>query len=203
MPAWAESHGGPLTDKQVDTLVNGVYKNWSKPASSSGPAPPSYSGDGSSGDAGRGKRLFAKDCYMCHGKGARVGPVTDVTYASLASDQYIRSTIIAGRSDLGMPNYRTLNLGKPLNEQDISDLVAYLASFRPADITATMQSGDVSKSGEQAGPSGSHEDENNTGQSGRLTKGNEGSGNGPGTPRPQQRGEGNKGKGSSSQRGVK
>jgi hypothetical protein len=32
-----------------------------------------------------------------------------------------------GRPDLGMPDYRMLNLGHPLSEQDIADLVTYLA----------------------------------------------------------------------------
>src|SRR3954465_13295283 len=31
MPAWARSQGGPLTDQQVDALVDGIYKSWAKP----------------------------------------------------------------------------------------------------------------------------------------------------------------------------
>jgi hypothetical protein len=34
---------------------------------------------------------------------------------------------VVGRPDLGMPDYRVLNLGRPLSEQDIADLVTYLA----------------------------------------------------------------------------
>jgi hypothetical protein len=80
-----------------------------------------------------------------------------------------------------MPDYRFLNMGKPLSDGDVTDLVTYLASLRPEQATASKQSG--------------------VGE-GSLTKGNEGSGNGPGSPH-QQKNEGNKGKGSSSEQGVK
>jgi cytochrome c oxidase cbb3-type subunit 3/ubiquinol-cytochrome c reductase cytochrome c subunit len=30
MPPWAKSLGGPLTDQQVEVLVNGIYTNWAK-----------------------------------------------------------------------------------------------------------------------------------------------------------------------------
>lgn len=204
MPAWAKSQGGPLTDKQVNALVEGIYANWSKAAQVTGSNLPAYAAT-TEGDASHGKQLFARDCFMCHGKGAAVGPVTDSTYASLASNQYIRSAIIAGRPDLGMPDYRALNMGHQLSESDIADLTAYVASFRPPEITAQMQAppGSV-PGGQQAGSTGQHENESDSGQqSGVNAKGSEGSGNGPGSPRPQQRNEGNKGKGSSSQQGVK
>jgi hypothetical protein len=92
----------------------------------------------------------------------------------------LRTSIVVGRPDLGMPDYRFLNLGKPLSDGDVTDLVAYLASQRPPGAATAQSMG--------------------TGQE-PVTKGNEGSGNGPGSPRHQN--EGNKGKGSSSQQGVK
>lgn len=175
MPAWSKAHGGPLTEEQVDALVNGIYGSWAQ-----SPPPqdiPKY--DSAPGDADHGKKLFQRDCFMCHFKGGPVGVVTDAQYASLVSNAYIRSAIVAGRADLGMPNYKSLNLGKPLTDADVSDLVAYVASFRPADApTAPVV---------DAG----------SGQNGQLTKGNEGSGTGPGSAH-QQKDEGNKGKGSSS-----
>jgi hypothetical protein len=111
--------------------------------------------------------------------------VTDPAFLQLVSDQVLRTSIIQGRPDLGMPDYRTLNAGRALSDQNVSDLVGYLASLRPEPPNESA-----------------HVVENGTGQAGRMTKGNEGSGNGPGSPRQQQN-EGNKGKGSSSQRGVK
>lgn len=200
MPAWAQSQGGPLTEKQVNILVDGIYKNWSKPQQFAGQKLPAYAGEGGSAD--NGKKLFARDCFMCHAKGGAVGVIADPTYTSLASDQYIRSMIITGRMDLGMPNYRALGMGHPLTDTDIADLTAYVSSFRPAAITAQMRN-PGNKPGEQTGAIGTTEDVNGPGTNGPQTKGNEGSGNGPGSPRPTQRSEGNKGKGSSSQQGVK
>jgi mono/diheme cytochrome c family protein len=187
MPAWALSQGGPLTDKQVSALVDGIEKNWAKPVNL-GPGPvPSYSGGDAKGDADHGKKLFLRNCFACHGPGAMIGPVNDPAYLSLVDDQLLRTAIIEGRPDLGMPDYRSLNAGHALSDQDIADVVAYLASKRP--ITPNVQNLNVNSSG--------------AGQSGPQVKGNEGSGNGPGSPRAVQKNEGNKGTGSSSQRGVK
>lgn len=185
MPAWARSQGGPLTDRQITALVNGIEQNWAKPASFRGATLPSYSASGNAGDAGRGKKLFASDCYLCHGQPS-IGSVTNATFLQLVSDQVLRTSIIEGRPDLGMPDYRNLNQGHALSDQDITDLVAYLTSIRP--VEPNVESARTNESG--------------AGESGSQTKGNEGSGNGPGSPRQQQN-EGNKGKGSSSQRGVK
>jgi cytochrome c oxidase cbb3-type subunit III len=131
MPAWARSQGGPLTDKQIDILVNSMYANWGKPGAPKGPALPGYSADGKAGDASHGKQLFARACFMCHVKGGLVGPVTGASYLSLSSNQLLRTSIIVGRPDLGMPDYRILNMGKPLSDQDVTDLVSYIALQRP------------------------------------------------------------------------
>ena len=69
-----------------------------------------------------------------------MGAVTDPSYLTLSSNQNLRTSIIVGRLDLGMPNYRALNAGHPLNDQDVSDLVAYLVSLRPAEpVTGNTQ----------------------------------------------------------------
>lgn len=199
MPAWAKSEGGPLTEEQVNVLVDGIYSHWGKPQQFSGTQLPTYAATG--GNGSNGAKLFARSCFMCHGKGAAVGMITDADYTSLVSNQYIRSMIITGRKDFGMPDYRVLGMGHPLSDSDISDLAAYVASFRPPEITAQMYSGNV-RAGEQAGAAGALENENGSGNSGAQTKGNEGSGTGPGSPRPPQKEEGNKQHGSS-ERGIK
>jgi hypothetical protein len=103
----------------------------------------------------------------------------------------IRTSIIVGRPDLGMPTYKNLNMGRPLSNQDVTDLVAYVISLRQHPAP-----------GEIPGLNGQQESAIGSGNSGPSSKGNEGSGNGPGSPR-QQENEGNKGKESSRQRGVK
>lgn len=128
MPAWARSDGGPLTPEQISALVDGMERNWAKPASLHGASMPAYEEAGTTGDAARGKKLFLRDCYACHAKGGLAGPLTDAAYLSLTTRQNLRTSIVVGRPDLGMPDYRVLNLGRPLSEQDVADLVEYLAS---------------------------------------------------------------------------
>ena len=131
MPAWAQSQGGPLTPKQVDAMVDGM-EGWKK-SFNPGSAPlPAYAAT-VSGDETKGKKLFLRGCFACHGPGARVGLVTDPSYLSLSTDQNLRTSIVVGRADLGMPDYRFVNAGHALNDQDVTDLVAYLASLRPVD----------------------------------------------------------------------
>jgi cytochrome c oxidase cbb3-type subunit III len=131
MPPWARSQGGPLYPKQIAALVDGIEKNWAKPVNLEGIAVPSYSGSNAAGDPARGKQLFGRDCFLCHGKGASVGSITDPAVLALASDQYLRTSILFGRLDFGMPNFQSLSLGRALSDQDVTDLVAYLSSLRP------------------------------------------------------------------------
>jgi len=134
MPAWAKSQGGPLEPKQIDALVNGIYSNWAKPVDLQGGTLPAYSADIQKGDAGQGRKLFAVNCFKCHGR-AEIGSVTEPAYLSLVTDQVLRTSIIVGRPDFGMPDFRHLKLGRELTDQDITDLVAFLASNRPANAS--------------------------------------------------------------------
>ena len=43
MPAFAQSAGGMLTEKQIDVIVRGIRKRWSKPDALNGANPPPYS----------------------------------------------------------------------------------------------------------------------------------------------------------------
>jgi cytochrome c oxidase cbb3-type subunit III len=169
MPPWSLKQGGPLNDKQIDALVDGIYRNWAKPVNLHGTELPPYVGNLQDGDPAKGKRLFARNCFMCHGPGAAVGVITTPTYLQLSSNQMIRTSIIVGRSDLGMPNYQNLNAGKPLSNQDVTDLVSYLSSLRPAGVLTEDQ----------------HTLENGSGESGSAT-GEKGSGNGPGAKQKDQ-----------------
>jgi mono/diheme cytochrome c family protein len=133
MPAWARSQGGPLTDRQVNALVDGMESNWAKAVNLHGASLPPYSAGSQTSDASRGKKLFLRNCYVCHAQGGPVGPVTSASYLELVSDQMLRTSIIVGRDDLGsvkMPDFRYLNAGHALSEQDLADLVGYLSSLR-------------------------------------------------------------------------
>ena len=58
-----------------------------------------------------------------------VGSIVDGSYLALISDQGLRSLVIAGRPDEGMPDWRS-DSSQPLTDQQITDLVAWLASKR-------------------------------------------------------------------------
>ena len=84
----------------------------------------------------RGAAVYARACASCHGRDGRGGPkggsIVDPSYLSLVSDQSLRTTVIAGRPDLGKPDWREDVPGHPLTPQEISDVVAWLAGHRQA-----------------------------------------------------------------------
>jgi cytochrome c oxidase cbb3-type subunit 3/ubiquinol-cytochrome c reductase cytochrome c subunit len=46
------------------------------------------------------------------------------------SDQGLRTIVIAGRPELNAPDWRTYVKGKPMSDQEVTDVVAWLASHR-------------------------------------------------------------------------
>lgn len=132
MPAFAQSAGGMLTDEQVDVLVKGIRSTWYKTDVLKGLNAPSYKSD-RQGDARHGEQVFAANCASCHGSGAlkaNAGAVTDGSYLALVSDQSLRAIIIAGRPDIGHPDWRSVAPDRPLSDQDVTDVVAWIASQR-------------------------------------------------------------------------
>jgi cytochrome c oxidase cbb3-type subunit 3 len=127
MPAFAQSAGGMLTDAQIDILVRGI-RNWATPGAFDHENLPPYASS-QAGDAARGREVFATACSSCHGqdgRGARA--IADRSYLALVTDQHLRTLIILGMPNLGMPDWRTHP--KPLTDADVTDLVAWLASQR-------------------------------------------------------------------------
>lgn len=134
MPAFAQSAGGMLTDKQIDVIVKGIRERWSQPDVFHGADPPPYSSS-SPGDPSRGSQAYAVYCSSCHGAGGRGGPkassIVDGSYLALLDDQELRTIVIVGRPELGAPDWRGDVPGKPMSAQDVSDVVAWLTSQRP------------------------------------------------------------------------
>jgi cytochrome c oxidase cbb3-type subunit III len=126
MPAFGESAGGFLTPQQVDILVGGMRSRWAhaeqKPHDS-----PSYSSS-ATGSAEQGYQIFQVNCVSCHQQGKQ--KITDTSYLALMSDQSLRTIVIAGRPDLGHPDWKQVRPSRPLTDQDVSDIVAYLHSQR-------------------------------------------------------------------------
>lgn len=134
MPAFAQSAGGMLTDKQVDVIVRGIRQSWAQADALRGANPPPYSSSGS-GDASRGSFVYTEYCSSCHGAGGRGGQkassIVDGSFLALLNDQELRTIVIVGRPDLGAPDWRGNLPGKPMSPLDVSDVVAWLASQRP------------------------------------------------------------------------
>jgi mono/diheme cytochrome c family protein len=145
-PAFAQQIGGPLTDKQIDILVEGMRSRWGKAENFRSVALPPYSLQDAAargfapGNAQRGSVVYQTYCAQCHGKdgggGPKGGSVVDPAYLGLVSDQALRTAVIVGRSDLGMPDWRTNIPIRPMSPQGISDVVAWLASHRPTNVLA-------------------------------------------------------------------
>jgi cytochrome c oxidase cbb3-type subunit III len=126
MPAFGESAGGFLTPQQVDSLVTGMRSRWARADHKVTDMPP-YSSD-AIGSAEKGRGVFEANCISCHQQQKQ--KITDTSYLALVSDQNLRTIIIAGRPDIGNPDWQQVRLGQPLTDQEVSDLVAYLHSLR-------------------------------------------------------------------------
>jgi cytochrome c oxidase cbb3-type subunit III len=133
MPPFAQNEGGMLTDKQIDVLVRGI-RSWARPGALGNVSLPSYAAV-SPGDPQRGATVFAAFCSGCHGpNGAgskKASSIVNGTYLALVSDQGLRTIVIAGRPELGHPDWRNDLPGRPMSAQEISDVVAWLAWQRP------------------------------------------------------------------------
>jgi len=133
MPAFAQSTGGSLTDKQIDILTSGMRSRWAKGKSLNGLNPPPYSSQ-EIGDSSRGAKAFAVYCAACHGANGTGGPkassIVNGSFLALVSDQGLRTAIIAGRPELGFPSWRDDVPGKPMSAQDVSDVVAWMSAQR-------------------------------------------------------------------------
>lgn len=139
MAAFAKRAGGTLTDEQVGALADGLQRQWGSAERLVGVALPPYSADdaaarGAFPDARRGQVAYVIHCARCHGADGRGGPsagsVVDEAYLALTSDQALRTTIITGRPDENIPGWREYVPGRPMTDQEISDVVAWLSLQR-------------------------------------------------------------------------
>jgi mono/diheme cytochrome c family protein len=133
MPAFAQSAGGMLTDKQIDVITTQIRSRWGRPGILDGVETPSYTAK-SAGDTGRGEIAYKTYCESCHGAEGRGGQkgsaITDGAFLALVSDQGLRTVVVTGRPELNAPDWRGNVPGKPMAEQEVTDVVAWLASKR-------------------------------------------------------------------------
>jgi cytochrome c oxidase cbb3-type subunit 3/ubiquinol-cytochrome c reductase cytochrome c subunit len=140
MPPFAKARGGTLSDRQIAVLTKGIIDSWEH--ADSGQLIPYAST--TPGDPANGKAAYMTFCARCHGvdgigtkgdSGAVTGSIVDPAYLALVSNQYLRSTIIAGLPDRNMPDWR-LDLPAPgaraMTDQEVTDTVAWITSHRIA-----------------------------------------------------------------------
>jgi cytochrome c oxidase cbb3-type subunit 3 len=132
MPAFARSAGGTLTDSEIEALVQGIRMRWRRPTDPWIAGAPAYASP--EGNSAAGATVYATFCAACHGASGsarpRSGAVSDPSYLALVSNQWLRTVIIVGRPERGMPDWRSVVSGRPLTNREITDVVAWLAAQR-------------------------------------------------------------------------
>jgi mono/diheme cytochrome c family protein len=122
-----------LTDKQIDVITSGIVSHWARESILGGANPPPYAAN-APGNAAQGELVYGTYCASCHGPEGRGGPkgsaITNDSFLALASDQALRTIVITGRPELGAPDWRGNVPGKVMTDQEITDVVAWLASHR-------------------------------------------------------------------------
>jgi cytochrome c oxidase cbb3-type subunit 3 len=133
MPAFGQSAGGMLTEQQIEAIAGGIFSRWGRKEVLDGANPPSYAAK-ASGDVDHGQVVFGKYCASCHGSEGGGTPkgsaITNDAFLALVSDQALRTIVITGRPELGAPDWRGDVPGMPMADQEITDVVAWLASRR-------------------------------------------------------------------------
>jgi len=133
MPAFAQHAGGMLTEQQIDVITSGIFSRWGHKQVLDGANPPSYAAK-AAGNVGHGRLVFGTFCASCHGSDGAGTPkgsaITNDSFLALVSDQALRTIVITGRPELGAPDWRGNVPGRPMTDQEITDVVAWLASRR-------------------------------------------------------------------------
>jgi len=128
MPAFAISAGGSLTDEQINVILRGyasaLVAAWCFQSGTHARVQPRRE-RGRVAWAGKAMRSIVRLVTRFRSNKSRVRD-----YLALVSDQALRSIIIAGRPDIGHPDWRNDNPGTPLNDRDVTDIVAFLESLR-------------------------------------------------------------------------
>jgi mono/diheme cytochrome c family protein len=136
MPPWGTANGGPLSDEQIDLLVDYVL-SWQTgdplPASAfptPTSRPPIEPIPDVEGDPNKGAVLYGENCALCHGENGegRVGATLAKDWPAIRPDLSVRNVIATGVPGTYMPPWSQAN-GGPLADEDVDDLVAYVLTW--------------------------------------------------------------------------
>jgi cytochrome c oxidase cbb3-type subunit 3/ubiquinol-cytochrome c reductase cytochrome c subunit len=134
MPGFSVRNGGLLTEGQIDIIVRGLRARWKKENAFGGATPPPYKAS-HAGDAAKGEAVYGAACAPCHGESAQhpgsAGSILDGSFLALINEQTVRTTVIAGRPDIGEPDWRNHIPGRAMTDDEITDVSAWLIAQRP------------------------------------------------------------------------
>jgi cytochrome c oxidase cbb3-type subunit III len=120
MSAWSNGRGGPLSDQDVEELIQ-FLRTWSH-----GPRV-TLDERALTGDAARGESTYARECLRCHGARGTGGPNLHIGNPQLlqtASNGYLRYAIRKGRVGTLMPSFEVT-----LSDAGIEDVTALLRTW--------------------------------------------------------------------------
>lgn len=129
MPAYAQTAGGPLSERQINDLM-AYMATWGTddvpPLPEPRISPPVTHVPDRTGDVNAGAEIYAKSCYGCHGREGRgrVPPAFPPLRVTANSLQAVRE----GTESPYMPAFSAEH-GGPLDEADLENLDTYLASW--------------------------------------------------------------------------
>jgi mono/diheme cytochrome c family protein len=133
MPPFAQPAGGMLTERQIEVITSGIFSRWGRKQVLDGANLPSYAAK-AAGNIDHGQLVFGTYCASCHGAEGGGTPkgsaITNDSFLALVSDQGLRTIVITGKPELGAPDWRSNVPGRPMTDQEITDVVAWLASRR-------------------------------------------------------------------------
>jgi mono/diheme cytochrome c family protein/rhodanese-related sulfurtransferase len=129
MSAWSMQRGGPLTDRDIDSLI-ALMRSWQKlPHATLDESPPH-------GNVGNGATTYARECARCHGENGVEGPnirIGDTTLQAGLSNGFLRYAISRGRDGTPMPRFAVT-----LGDQGVEDVLAFLRTLPAINAKAAM-----------------------------------------------------------------
>jgi mono/diheme cytochrome c family protein len=149
MPAWSERYGGPLREDQIRNLARFVL-NWEASAMGSYVPVEVSLGAESEDPLVRGQAVYeANGCAGCHTLGSlsagavgpnltAIGSVAATREAGVSAEEYLKQSILSPNAFIAPDcptgpcpeNVMPATIGAGLSEQQLNDLVAFLASLK-------------------------------------------------------------------------
>ena len=118
----------------MDAIVQGMRARWTKGRCAGGAESASVQGL-TAGECDKREAVYARRARAATerpGRSRDAGSILDGSFLALINAQTVRTTVIAGRPDIGQPDWRGHMPGHPLTDDDVSDVSAWLMAQRPA-----------------------------------------------------------------------